>query len=247
MQTSVAPTTTVSSACLTCGTIKKSDKLSCCARGGSWFGKCGATGNTKLQHTWHEGIQACEAGQYKAVVMEQQQNSARQDINNSSGGVDNALKSKTSIKVNQTFASTPANMSTLGVTPVSVHNNATWTTTDTSMSNTVIAHTSARNHTGAMPTKVIATASATVTYTPVKASTQRRVISSAKMSIAIPVYGSVTDSVNSIVSEPDHVPLAEASTDIDSFYASASVSNMARECAALLGIVACISCLFISW
>ena len=66
------------SACLTCGTIKKLGKLSCCARGGSWFGKCGGIGNTKFQHTWHEGIQACKAQQSR-LVMGQQQNAVQQN------------------------------------------------------------------------------------------------------------------------------------------------------------------------
>ena len=64
VQTSAAATTTIASSCLTCDTIKKSGKLSCCARGGSWFGNCGAS-NTKVQHTWYEGTQACAARQSK--------------------------------------------------------------------------------------------------------------------------------------------------------------------------------------
>merc|ERR1712187_830275 len=41
-------TTTLSSVCLNCATIKKSGKVSCCARGGAWFGTCGgATGSAK--------------------------------------------------------------------------------------------------------------------------------------------------------------------------------------------------------
>ena len=65
-----APTTTTTSAsavsskissklCLKCGSIKKSGKLSCCARGGAWFKKCGDAGDSKFDHTWFDGIQAC--------------------------------------------------------------------------------------------------------------------------------------------------------------------------------------------
>merc|ERR1712032_219251 len=62
-------TTTTVSVCPRCGSIKKSDKLSCCGRGGSWFKQCGGAGNTNLQHTWYEGIQACKAHlQSKAVT-----------------------------------------------------------------------------------------------------------------------------------------------------------------------------------
>ena len=45
--------------CPKCGTVKKSGKRSCCARGGSWFNKCGDAGDTNFDHTWVEGIRAC--------------------------------------------------------------------------------------------------------------------------------------------------------------------------------------------
>jgi len=44
--------------CPKCGTLK-SGKRSCCFRGGAWFKKCGDTGDSKFEHTWFEGIQAC--------------------------------------------------------------------------------------------------------------------------------------------------------------------------------------------
>ena len=50
-----------SSRCLKCGTFKKSGKHSCCARGGTWFQKCGDVDDTNLEHTWSEGMQACRA------------------------------------------------------------------------------------------------------------------------------------------------------------------------------------------
>ena len=53
-------TTTISSVCSKCGTVAKSGKMSCCGRGGSWFGNCGSAGNTKLGHTWFQGFQACK-------------------------------------------------------------------------------------------------------------------------------------------------------------------------------------------
>merc|ERR1712032_1428143 len=49
------------SVCPKCGIIAKSGKSSCCGRGGSWFKNCGGAGNTKLRHTWYQGIQACKA------------------------------------------------------------------------------------------------------------------------------------------------------------------------------------------
>merc|ERR1712032_1389933 len=52
---------TISPVCRKCVTIKKSGKMSCCGRGGSWFKKCGsaAAGNRQIEHTWYEGIRAC--------------------------------------------------------------------------------------------------------------------------------------------------------------------------------------------
>ena len=47
------------SKCVKCGTTGKSGALSCCARGGSWFNKCGDTGDTEFDHTWADGIHAC--------------------------------------------------------------------------------------------------------------------------------------------------------------------------------------------
>ena len=59
-----ATTTTSASAigstkCPKCGTVRKSGKLSCCARGGVWFKKCRDIDDSKAAHTWVEGIQAC--------------------------------------------------------------------------------------------------------------------------------------------------------------------------------------------
>ena len=56
-----APQSTSASVCPKCGTIKKSGKLSCCAPGGSWVKQCGNPGNSKFEHTWSEGIDACRS------------------------------------------------------------------------------------------------------------------------------------------------------------------------------------------
>ena len=48
-----------SSECAKCA-INKAEKSSCCARGGAWFKNCGDGGDTKFDHTWSEGIQACK-------------------------------------------------------------------------------------------------------------------------------------------------------------------------------------------
>jgi len=46
--------------CSSCAPLKKSGKLSCCARGGAWFKNCGNTGDSAFDHTWVEGIHACK-------------------------------------------------------------------------------------------------------------------------------------------------------------------------------------------
>ena len=59
MITSVA--TTSSSVCSKCGKFKKSGTVSCCAKGGAWFGDCGNDGDAEYGHTFKEGIQACKS------------------------------------------------------------------------------------------------------------------------------------------------------------------------------------------
>ena len=69
-----------SNGCPKCGTVQQSGALSCCARGGAWFTNCGDTGDTKFDHTWVEGIQACKGcretmlsiAQYKLITYAQQ-------------------------------------------------------------------------------------------------------------------------------------------------------------------------------
>ena len=41
--------------------MSQAGKHSCCARGGAWFKNCGDVGDTKFDHTWTEGIQACKS------------------------------------------------------------------------------------------------------------------------------------------------------------------------------------------
>ena len=67
MPTAAVTTTSIGSACRECGTLQKSGKASCCARGGSWFGYCGSAGNANILHAWHEGIWACKARQFKTA------------------------------------------------------------------------------------------------------------------------------------------------------------------------------------
>ena len=69
---------TTTSACLQCGTMAKSGEMTCCGRGGSWFKNCGSAGNTRLRHTWYEGIQTCKAQTRAKTVVAQQANSVLQ-------------------------------------------------------------------------------------------------------------------------------------------------------------------------
>ena len=45
--------------CAKCGTFKKSERVSCCAPGGTWYQKCGVAGSRKFDHSWLEGVEAC--------------------------------------------------------------------------------------------------------------------------------------------------------------------------------------------
>ena len=46
--------------CPNCGT-NKSGKLTCCARGGSWFRKCGNPGDPNFEYTWNDGYSSCKS------------------------------------------------------------------------------------------------------------------------------------------------------------------------------------------
>ena len=64
--TTVSPSTVTSrNRCLKCGIAKKSGKRSCCARGGAWFKNCGDADDTKFDHTWIEGIEACKSRSWR--------------------------------------------------------------------------------------------------------------------------------------------------------------------------------------
>ena len=68
--------------CPKCGMFKTSGKLSCCARGGAWFDKCGENGDPSSHHTWAEGIEACNSFPAKAQAqfMLSKQATAHQDL-----------------------------------------------------------------------------------------------------------------------------------------------------------------------
>ena len=61
MTTSTSATKSERDKCPKCGITKRSGKPSCCARSGAWFQKCGDAGDTKFNHTWIEGVHACDS------------------------------------------------------------------------------------------------------------------------------------------------------------------------------------------
>ena len=62
----------INSVCPKCVLIKKSGMSSCCGRGGSWFGNCGGAGDTKFDHTWDQGLQACQVHTRAKIVIDKQ-------------------------------------------------------------------------------------------------------------------------------------------------------------------------------
>merc|ERR1711927_134877 len=78
---SCKPTTKhMSPVCPTCGIMKKSGRLSCCGRGGSWFGNCGSAGSGKLYHTWYEGVHPCKTLAHSKAAIGRQANAAQQQL-----------------------------------------------------------------------------------------------------------------------------------------------------------------------
>ena len=102
--------------------------MSCCGRGGSWFGTCGGAGNRKVQHTWHEGIRACKAWRQSKAAMGQQLRAARQKQHNESFN-----DTRMSINFMPVIAFTPDNTPTqMRVTkPISVSTNKSFNTSTT--------------------------------------------------------------------------------------------------------------------
>merc|ERR1712032_537276 len=104
---------TISSVCATCVTIRKSGKMSCCGRGGSWFGTCGGADNTQIEHTWYEGIRTCKARRQSKAAMGQQLRTAQQQkLNESSNDTRVPINSISVIVATNMFAFTPTNTST---------------------------------------------------------------------------------------------------------------------------------------
>ena len=120
LPTPAVTTTPVSPVCPECGTILKSNALSCCARGGSWFGNCGIGGNANLGHTWQEGIRVCKSQQQFRAAVVQQLHASQPQSNISFGDGSSGVGSKAAIMATQMLTSLLANSSipTPGVSPI---------------------------------------------------------------------------------------------------------------------------------
>ena len=56
----IVTTTTVKPVCSKCAINEKSGLASCCASGGDWFQQCGEGDDANFEHTWTDGIDACQ-------------------------------------------------------------------------------------------------------------------------------------------------------------------------------------------
>ena len=80
--------------------------MSCCGRGGSWFGTCGRDGNSNLEHTWSAGIWACKPRDQSKTVIGYHL-SGMEFFNSTSG-----TNSKSVITAAKTVTFAPDNVST---------------------------------------------------------------------------------------------------------------------------------------
>ena len=234
MQISVATTTSIVSVCHTCGVVKKSNKRSCCARGGSWYGKCGGADNTNREHTWYEGLQACKALQSQAVMVHQQ-NAVEQKSTNFSDDASMGIDAKAI----HTFASASGYaVAVLGNTSIRTSPNAS-----TRMPMSVrLAHTLARTSiaydTGTTTSKVITATAITIVHTSVKMSTPRSSILPIKSSIHIQSNRSTNPLANSTNTK---LRVREASANVVPPRTPASASIRVQSCENLFHIVTLIN------
>ena len=208
----------MSNVCAECGIIQKSGKLSCCARGGSWFGKCGSAGNGDLRHTWSEGIRVCEARQFRDAVG-QEGHDSRAKSKAFSDDVILGMQSKAVFVLANKLASTAATTPTImsGAPPASESANAS-TITPVRES---IAHATG----GKITSGAIATASGTIMRTSLTMLAPEATIRTANGTRANPVRSASTGMFRTGAS---HNAASEA---------AASVSFSPRECGKVLHVV----------
>ena len=113
--------------CSKCGIIKRSGKSSCCSRGGSWFGKCGSAGDSNHEHTWSEGILACNGWAGSKAAFGRQSNADQNfDLPDNVGLSNFNIDIAAAEALKFTSSKTPAN------TTANVPNNMSITILDTS-------------------------------------------------------------------------------------------------------------------
>ena len=215
---------TISSKCPQCGIIQKSGKLSCCGRGGSWFGNCESARNANFGNTWHEGIWACRARQFQAAVGQQERppDASSED-------------SKALIAAAQIFDPTPANTVTLTLVTTQITMNA-------SMPIITPARTSTACDTGECASQAMNT---TTMYTSVKILPPQLTIPIVNTTITQPAYGSIASPANIALD----MSMQSASTDgslTTPFQSFVSASITARAFEEFLHVVLHISMMLIN-
>ena len=178
--------TTVNSVCPKCGSIPKSGKRSCCGRGGSWFRNCGGAGNSKFDHTWYDGIQACKRWAQSKRVSGQQSNAAQQL--NCFNCSKMAAKSKSPIA--------PATTNITTVTPehdTETANSQAITSTSPALNTTASDHTSIANTLSGMLTTAPAHTNTLSTTTAIIATSITDTATTTTRTSAVVISHSVTE------------------------------------------------------
>ena len=86
--------------------------MSCCGRGGSWFGTCGSAGNSNTKHTWYEGMQACKPREQSKTVNRFWPNGTQQNSMESYNGTGMVNSNEVNTTAAKTFAFSSAQTST---------------------------------------------------------------------------------------------------------------------------------------
>ena len=215
--TLVATTTPTSPVCPVCGTIKKSGKLSCCSRGGAWFGNCGSAGNANFGHTWHEGIRACERRRFQAAVVQQLLHGSQPKSNGSLPGVSKNTDSKAVVEAIHMLASTRANTSIPMLKSITV--------SPSTVTITPVRTSEAHDNGEATPKATTATISIMKSIL---------VSMSIEKSIIAPVNGTATPPATLTINK-----------SMRASYTSASTPVTARECGELMHIITHVSMTFL--
>ena len=182
--TLAARTSPISPVCPACGIIKKSGKLSCCGRGGSWFGTCGSAGNANLVHTWYEGVWACKA-QFQ-IAVGQQLRAFRAKSNGFSDDPEMVVYSKAIVLANTSSSRPGAKAITLPVDTPS----------------TIATPKSMAYHAGARISKAATLSNTTNTYDHVDMSSSKSIISSANGLTVFPANEPISHSANGTAISP---------------------------------------------